>query len=148
MPDGRRICHRAYAYITNGSRLLVFRHVDAPQAGLQVPAGTIEPGEPPERAVLREAGEETGLAALTLVAFLGRDERDMSDCGVAEIQHRWFFHLRCDGDPPETWRHAETSGGTPIGFEFFWAALPNGVPQLVANYDDYVPRLLASMSVI
>ena len=141
----RRVRHRAYAYITHGSRLLVFRHVHAPEAGIQVPAGTVEGGEDPRDAVLREAREETGLTALTLVSFLGRDERDMSDCGVAELQHRWFFHLRCDAaTPPETWRHAETSGGTreAIEFEFSWAELPDGVPKLVADYDDFVPTLL------
>jgi 8-oxo-dGTP pyrophosphatase MutT (NUDIX family) len=79
-----RIRHRAYAYITDGSRLLIFRHVDAPEAGLQVSAGTIEPGEEPADAAMREAREETGLRALTLVSFLGRDQRDMSDCGVDE----------------------------------------------------------------
>ena len=142
-PTRRR--DRAYAYITHGSRLLIFRHIDAPEAGLQVPAGTIEPGEDPRDAVIREALEETGLTDLTLVSHLGRDERDMSDCGVDELQHRWFFHLRCNGDPPMTWRHAETSDPAlgPIWFEFFWADLPDGVPKLVANYDDFVPTLVA-----
>jgi 8-oxo-dGTP pyrophosphatase MutT (NUDIX family) len=150
MPDHdvRRVRHRAYAYITHGRRLLIFRHVHAPEAGLQVPAGTIEPGERPADAVMREAREETGLVELELVRFLGRDERDMSDCGVAELQHRWFFHLRCvSGDPPVTWRHAETSNGTrePIWFEFSWAVLPDGVPKLVADYDDFLAALMASV---
>ena len=133
--------HRAYAYITHGHRLLIFRHVDAPEAGLQVPAGTIEPGESPADAVMREAREETGLADLTLVRFLARDTRDMSDCGVDELQHRWFFHLRCDGEVRERWRHAERSQGEAIWFEFFWAEPPDGAPKLVANYADYVRRL-------
>src|SRR5687768_5304696 len=139
MPDPRSVRHRAYAYVTHGARLLLFRHVNAPEAGLQVPAGTIEPGEAPDQAVLREAREETGRSDLQLVAFLGDDDRDMSDCGLDELQHRWFFHLRCDGDPPETWRHAETSDPAvgPIWFAFFWAELPEGVPKLVGNYDDY-----------
>lgn len=52
-----KIRHRAYAYITNGSRLLLFTHPEAPEAGIQVPAGTIEPGEDPllERAVAAAA---------------------------------------------------------------------------------------------
>ena len=53
--------HRAYAYITSGSRLLLFTQPGAPDAGIQVPAGTIEPGESPRDAVMREAREETGL---------------------------------------------------------------------------------------
>jgi 8-oxo-dGTP diphosphatase len=139
----RRIRHRAYAYVTSGRSLLVFRHVHFPEAGLQVPAGTIDPGEEPAAAVLREAEEETGLTGLQLVSFIARDERDMSDCGANELQHRWFFHLRYDGEIKESWQHAETSGGKtgPIWFDFFWVDLPAGVPKLIANYDDYVSRL-------
>jgi hypothetical protein len=63
------------------------------------------------------------------------------------VQHRWFFHLRCDGSPLATWRHAETAGGArdAIWFDFFWSALPDGVPRLVADYDHFLPRLVAAM---
>ncbi len=72
----------------------------------------------------------------------------MSDCGRNELQHRWFFHLRFDGEVRESWRHAETSAGKhePIWFEFFWAALPDGIPPLIANFDDYVPALATNMA--
>jgi 8-oxo-dGTP pyrophosphatase MutT (NUDIX family) len=60
------------AFITRdsaqGRELLVFTH---PDAGIQVPAGTMEAGETPEIAVLREVSEETGLTAVRLVAYLG-----------------------------------------------------------------------------
>ena len=46
--------HKVYAYITYANRLLVFRHVDGPDAGIQVPGGTIEEGEAPDEAVMRE----------------------------------------------------------------------------------------------
>jgi ADP-ribose pyrophosphatase YjhB (NUDIX family) len=52
------------AYITCQQKLLVFRHSYEPEAGIQVPAGTIEEGEPPEQAVLCEAFAETGLTGL------------------------------------------------------------------------------------
>ena len=32
---------KAFAYITHGNRLLVFRHVHHPEAGVQVPVGTV-----------------------------------------------------------------------------------------------------------
>jgi 8-oxo-dGTP pyrophosphatase MutT (NUDIX family) len=38
--------------------LLLFEH---PYAGIQFPAGTVEPGEAPEAAAVRETYEETGL---------------------------------------------------------------------------------------
>jgi len=42
--------------------------------------------------------------------------------------------LRCPGNPPATWHHDETSGGTtdPIRFDFFWAALDGDLPNLIA----------------
>lgn len=58
----------------NGLELLLFKH---PYAGIQIPAGTVEEGEPLEQAVLRELMEETGLNAghVRLRASLGwRDE--------------------------------------------------------------------------
>ena len=96
-----KIRHRAYAYITNGSRLLLFTHPEAPEAGIQVPAGTIEPGENPQGAVMREAKEETGLTKLRCERFLAQDTRDMRDCGRDELQHRWFFHLSIEGPTEE-----------------------------------------------
>ena len=42
---------KALVYITWGDKLLVFSHPDFPEAGIQVPAGTIEPGEEPGAAV-------------------------------------------------------------------------------------------------
>lgn len=48
--------------------LLLIRH---PYAGLQLPAGTVEPGEEAAAAVVREAREETGLET-EIAAYLGR----------------------------------------------------------------------------
>jgi 8-oxo-dGTP pyrophosphatase MutT (NUDIX family) len=60
------------AFITRagpaGPELLLFEH---PHAGLQLPAGTVEPGEPHRAAALREAAEESGLPGLTVRAYLG-----------------------------------------------------------------------------
>ena len=142
---------KVLAYVTHGGRLLVFRHPDAPEAGIQVPAGTIEQDEPPEEAVLREAWEETGLTRLRLVRLLGTSVRDMADFGRDEMQHRWFYHLRCEETPPTTWRHWEThpsegDPAVPILFELFWARLPDEVPDLAADQGRMLPLLLASLS--
>lgn len=48
--------------------LLLFEH---PHAGIQIPAGTVQGGETPEQAVLREVVEETGLTNVTLRRTLG-----------------------------------------------------------------------------
>ena len=143
MPILRR---KALAYITHSDHLLVFSHPHAPEAGIQVPTGTVKPGEPPEEAVMREAVEETGLAGLKLAGYLGEARQDMSDFGLDEIHQRHFYHLYCECDPPDTWQHYETdpSDGSaePILFEFFWARLPRGVPELIAGHDEMIPQLI------
>ncbi|MEA3336062.1 MAG: FAD-dependent oxidoreductase [Chloroflexota bacterium] len=46
--------------MTSDDYLLVFKHTNFPEACIQVPAGTLEPGETAEAGVLREAYEESG----------------------------------------------------------------------------------------
>ena len=55
--------NRVFLYITQGEKLLVLDYLDHSYLEPQVPGGTIEPGESPEEAALREAREETGLVA-------------------------------------------------------------------------------------
>jgi 8-oxo-dGTP pyrophosphatase MutT (NUDIX family) len=57
---------KVVVYVIHRGHLLVFIHPDAPQAGLQVPAGSVEPGEHPSTAARRELEEETGIKAATL----------------------------------------------------------------------------------
>ncbi len=136
---------KAFAYITHGHHLLVFSHPAAPEAGIQVPAGTVEPGERPETAVLREACEETGLSDLELSGFLGEQIRPMADYGIHEDHHRYFFHLLHPSEPQTSWRHAEMhpSDGTagPIVFEFFWVDLSREIPELIADHGFFLHEL-------
>ncbi len=139
------VIRKVFAYITHRNRLLVFRHTDFPEAGIQVPAGTVLPNEDLTTAVLREAEEETGLQDLVIKAHLGEQIRNMEDFGKAEIHHRHFYHLLCVSDPPEQWQHDETSpsdgGSSPIRFEFFWAELPDKIPELIADHSVMLPNL-------
>jgi 8-oxo-dGTP pyrophosphatase MutT (NUDIX family) len=48
--------------------LLLFEH---PNAGIQIPAGTVESNETPEAAVIREVAEETGLRSPSICRYLG-----------------------------------------------------------------------------
>ena len=140
---------KAFAYITHRRRLLIFSHPHVPSAGLQVPAGSMLDGEAPEVAVLREAREETGLDDLRVVRFLGETHRNRADVGKAEIHHRFFFHLVCDSEPPERWQHYEldpSDGSEPPLFEFWWAPLPHGVPELIGGHGDMLPALMDAMA--
>lgn len=140
---------KVFAYITYEQRLLVFSHPYEPEAGIQVPAGTLEAGEDAATGVLREAVEETGLSNLVLVRKLGEQRWDARPWGRDEIHQRHFYHLRCVGTPPARWRHREIhlSDGPsePIMFEFWWADLPHGLPALIADHAAFVPQLLDSL---
>lgn len=139
-----RIVEKVVAYITKGTNLLVFRHVHS-DAGIQVPAGTLEPCETAEDGALREAKEETGLSHLAMRRFLGAREYDMSSFGLAEIHRRYYYHLECKDDTPPKWRHLELHPGEgpsePIEFELFWVSLPDQVPELAGAQGDFLAKL-------
>ena len=142
MPD-LPVKTKAIAYVTHGPRLLVFTHTDFPEAGIQVPAGTVQRGEDPTTAVLREAFEETGLHGLTLVALLGSDRIDMRAHGRDELHIRHFFHLHAPDGVAQRWRHVEhhaDDGGGPYRFDFEWVPL-TAVPELAGSQDDWLPVL-------
>jgi 8-oxo-dGTP pyrophosphatase MutT (NUDIX family) len=67
------VIHKVTAFVLRptpaGAELLLFRH---PHAGVQLPAGTVEPGEALEAAARREVAEETGLGSLEACRILGR----------------------------------------------------------------------------
>jgi len=139
---------KVVAYITRGDKLLVFSHPLHPEAGIQVPAGTIEEGESPDEAALREAREETGLHELEICSFLGVREHDLSPYGMAKVHRRYFFHLECRQETPTTWRHDEndpSDGSTePIEFEFFWVRFPHEVPELSGGQGELLSKLVAA----
>ena len=132
---------KVVAYITHTDKLLVFRHTQHPEAGIQVPAGTIEEGELPVSAVMREAREETGLEHLEVRSFLGKRRYHFEWFDRSEMHIRYFYHLALLGEAPATWQHYESAPSGPIPFEFFWATLPNGVPHLAAGQDELLSRL-------
>lgn len=134
---------KAFIYLTRGGdELLLLAHPDHPDAGLQVPAGTIRTGETAEAAALRELEEETGLAEVRLVKLLGEALFDMRPFGKPEYHRRFFFHAVLEGAAPERWLHVERDGGPePIRFELFWWPLSAGLPQLIARHGDLIGQL-------
>lgn len=63
-------------YVEEKAELLLLEH---PTAGIQLPAGTVELGEPLEAAVLREVAEETGLENVRIVGELGQINIELPD---------------------------------------------------------------------
>jgi 8-oxo-dGTP diphosphatase len=139
------LINKVLVYITKGSKLLVFKHTDFPEAGIQVPAGTIEAGETPLEALKREIVEETGLSEFGEITLLAEYDYDMS-AFRDEIQHRFVFHVVLIQDAPAEWQHYETSSASskvPIAFDFFWIELDEAQSQLIAGQGDYLPLLIS-----
>ena len=134
---------KVLAYVTRGEELLVFRHRDFPDAGLQVPAGTIEEDEDPEQAALRELSEESGLTDVRVVGLLGRYLYDAAP-RRGEAHDRHVYHLELAGTAEQSWLHYETDpsdGGPPIAFEFFWMSLRDPELRLAGGQGDLLHKL-------
>lgn len=141
-----QIVQKVYAYITCRDQLLVFDHRDFPEAGTQVPGGTLEHGEAPAQGVLREAAEETSLHGLELLRFLGSVR--FLPPGAAHVHERHFFHLRYPGEPGAPWLAGEqtpSDGTEPKVFVCYWVPLA-APPLLIAEMDHFLPQLRASLA--
>lgn len=137
---------KVYAYIVHGNRLLIFTQPRYPNVIPQVPGGTLEAGEQPDKAVLREAFEETGLDGLAIVEKLGEAEVDYS-ADVMLYCH--FYQLRCTQQPPEKWEHVEmfaAEGDENPLFAFEWIAIDESMPDLGIR-GLYLPELKQKFAV-
>jgi 8-oxo-dGTP pyrophosphatase MutT (NUDIX family) len=134
-------------YITQGNKLLVFRHTNYPQAGIQVPAGTVGTNEDLIEATIREASEETGLAVgkLEFRSKLGTDVFQFDDVDGSPPVRRHFYHLEFVGIARQRWIHYEEdpSDGTsaPIEFELYWVKIPDEIPELSGRLGVMLNRL-------
>jgi 8-oxo-dGTP pyrophosphatase MutT (NUDIX family) len=122
MPE-KVVKDKVLCYVVRDGRLLVFRHTDHSyeKVGIQVPGGSIKPGETPAEAALREASEETGLTGFEIVRKLGVTEYDLTPYRY-EVQNRHVFHLELAEATPERWTSQEDHDGEaePTHFECFW----------------------------
>lgn len=122
-----KLKHKAYIYLTAGRDLLVFRQPDQPWVGLQVPGGTVDPGESHLQAALREFHEETGLALPHALDALTEQMVLYDNAAGRDVHHRRLYHARmpvtAQARRRARWEHFEMSpsaGGDPIRFELFW----------------------------
>ncbi len=142
------VVKKALAYVVRGDELLVFRHADFPEAGLQVPAGTVEEGEAPDAAVIREVSEESGLTSVRLVSLVGtyRHVPEGQKCAVHE---RYVYHLEFTGKTPSRWTHIESfrsDGGPPVSFRFYWMKLNDPDLNLSGGQGDLLEELTKNLS--
>jgi 8-oxo-dGTP diphosphatase len=115
---------RVVAYITRErdgrTELLVFDHRDHPNAGTQVPAGRLDPGEDLEAGLRREIEEETGLRNIRSIQELAGFE----DHYQSRYENHGF-HVVLDEDAPDEWDHVVVGQGDDAGltFQFRWVAI-------------------------
>ena len=143
------VIKKVYAYILkrykSEDHLLVFAHLDFPEAGIQVSGGTVELEESIPAAVMREVQEETGLDCVKFVEKLGVSINHMSCYGMKGLHERHYFHCRVTAPTERSWiAYEETpSDGTPgsIALKFYWVIL-DSVPSLAGRTDEMLPRLI------
>jgi 8-oxo-dGTP pyrophosphatase MutT (NUDIX family) len=130
------VYRRVVAYVVREGSLLVFDHRDIPEAGAQVPAGTVEDGEDPADAVVREVSEECGVRA-QVARELGFTD---SVAPRGEPRRNFFFELTTD-DPRDEWEHVVVGGGGDHGLVFACRFVPlDGLPTLAGD-DDFLDAL-------
>jgi ADP-ribose pyrophosphatase YjhB (NUDIX family) len=114
---------RVVAYVTQErhgrTELLTIEHRDMPEAGVQVPAGRVDPGEDLEQAVLREVGEETGLDNLRLFRTLPEFEAEYENPYESHA-----FHLVAETETPDAWEHEVRGEGSDAGLVYVCRWLP------------------------
>ncbi|MFJ9058635.1 NUDIX domain-containing protein [Streptomyces sp. NPDC102409] len=100
----------------------MFDHVGMAEAGTQVPAGGVEPGEELTSAVLREAAEETGLTTATVTGRIAVDGRPHPHTPQPRLTT--FFLLRAPADTHDAYRHRVRGAGDDAGLVFDRRFLP------------------------
>jgi ADP-ribose pyrophosphatase YjhB (NUDIX family) len=116
------------------SELLVFDHVGMPQAGTQVPAGGVHPGEEPEQAVLREVAEETGLLTASVVRRISVEDKPHPDTN--QPRRTTYFHLHAPATTADAWHHTVRGDGDDAGLTFACRFLPLPLEQPLADGQD------------
>ncbi len=86
----------------DGDELLVFDHpLQEGGSMVQVPAGTIEPGEEPEDAVVRELLEETGVRG-EITLFAGK----LHEVYKSQYRRRWVYLMKPLHEVEDQWPHS------------------------------------------
>ena len=130
---------KAYGFVlrerAEGRDLLVFEHAGVPDAGLQVPGGTIEEGETPLEAVAREVLEESGLPL-----------DGWREAARFEVEgRRWRCFVTTPPMPlPDAWRCEPLGPEREQGlrFEYRWVALEGG--EALAGAQEEARRAVAA----
>ncbi|MFX3625325.1 MAG: NUDIX domain-containing protein [Ectobacillus sp.] len=134
---------KVYAYVTREKegklQLLVYANYDNPDAGLQVPGGSVEHGETLVSALLRDILEESGLNNVKIEKTIADELIHVKEKN--EYQQRYFCHATLTADVKDEWLHTVTSGeDNGHVFQFKWIDADQ-CTALIENQGAYVHLL-------
>ncbi|WP_432005623.1 NUDIX domain-containing protein [Streptomyces parvus] len=98
------------------------------------PPGGVAPGEDPERAVLREVAEETGLTGARVVRRLAVDGRPHPETGQPRLTTYLLLDAPLEG--PEAWEHRVRGDGGDAGMRFACRFVPLPLADPLADAQD------------
>src|SRR5437870_8196454 len=118
-----RMVQKVWAYVVreldDDVELLVFDHVDV-DAGVQIPAGTVEPDEDITSAVRRELQEEAGVKAGPFTRIAVRQQNWHGVAIQAHLFAAWALPNTANG-----WVHRVSGSGADEGIHFRLYWLPH-----------------------
>ncbi len=136
---------KVIAYIlrrkSEGFEILVFDHLDFPEAGVQVVGGTVEENEDPKFALIREIKEESGLEySLNDLQYIGESEYLRKD--KPEINLRKYYKI-LSNNLNENWVHHVASNGEDNGlkFYFYWLTIDQAKEVLTGNFSEFLDQV-------
>lgn len=145
--------HKAAACVVRqakrGPELLVFRH---PLAGVQIPKGSVDPGEDHEDAALRELEEESGITDARVLRNVGRHEIEVgtgpTESGPLQLQIWHTFLVTSDADLPDTWSHHVTGSEVEEGlvFDYFWLPVEEARAAFVSRFHPSIDFVVEAVS--
>jgi len=111
---------RVLAYVTRErhgrTELLIFDQRGDPEAGTQVPAGRLDPGESLEEGLLRELHEEAGLDRVRIV----RELQILGDWTTRSRYENHAFEVRVEEETRDAFEHVVHGDGDDAGLVFIY----------------------------
>lgn len=141
MPEKTKVLVYIYRENNQGFEILVFDHVDFPEAGTQIIGGTVEDGEDLREALLREMIEESGLVFHIVDVYpIGQSVYYRKDREEKNLRH--YFKIE-GAHLDDEWIHEVDSPGADCGlkFRFYWMKTDEATLKLVGNMAELVSKL-------